>query len=107
MVCIEIFVEYEDVVQIDENMSLMDFNMEYVVHHGLEGAGRVSETKEHHQGLIKPMISVKCCLPLVTLLHPNVLVTPLHIKLGKVLHTPKLIVKLRDQRKWIAILDHN
>jgi len=38
MMSIEVVVENEDIIKVDKNMSLRDFDMEDVVHHSLEGS---------------------------------------------------------------------
>ena len=43
--------EYEDVVQVGRDMSLVDQVPQDVVHHVLEGGGRVGEPKEHDRRL--------------------------------------------------------
>ncbi len=43
--------EDQDVIQIDGHLSLSDQVPEYVIHHPLEGGGRVGEPEEHDGGL--------------------------------------------------------
>jgi len=50
MVRVEVFVEYQDVVQVDKYMSLMYLDVEYVIHHRLKGSGGVRHSEEHDQG---------------------------------------------------------
>jgi hypothetical protein len=83
--------EDEDVIKVYTNHAFHDEVLENVVHHHLEGGGRISESEKHHQGLIEAAISMKHCLPLVTILHPNILVPPLHIELGEEFCASKLI----------------
>jgi hypothetical protein len=66
--------EDEDVVEVHANHAFHDEVLENVVHHRLEGRGRISESKKHHQGFVEAVISTKRRLPLVTLLHSNILV---------------------------------
>jgi hypothetical protein len=99
--------EDEDVVEVHTNHAFHDEVLENVVHHRLEGGGRISESKKHHQGLVEATISAKHCLPLVTLLHPNILVPPSHVELGEEFRATKLIHKFRDEGERIAILDHD
>jgi hypothetical protein len=66
--------EDEDVVEVHTNHAFHDEVLENVVHHHLEGGGRISESEKHHLGLVEATISAKHCLPLVTLLDPNILV---------------------------------
>jgi hypothetical protein len=42
--------EDEDVVEVNTDDAFHNKVLEDVVHHGLEGGGRVSESEKHHQG---------------------------------------------------------
>jgi hypothetical protein len=87
----------EDVVEVNTDDSFHDEVLEDVVHHSLEGGGRVSESEKHHQGFEESVIRMKRCLPLIALLHPNIVVTPSYVELHKVFHTVKLVDKFQDE----------
>jgi hypothetical protein len=99
--------EDEDVVEVYTNHAFHDEVLENVVHHCLEGGGRVSESKKHHQWLVEAAISAKYCLPLVTLFHSNILVPPSYVKFREEFRAVKLIHQFGDEGKRIAILDRN
>jgi hypothetical protein len=85
------FHKNEDVVKVNTDVSFHDEVLEAVVHHSLEGGGRISESEKYHQGFKEPVIRTKSCLPLITFLHLNIVVTPTYVELGKVLRTAKLV----------------
>ena len=47
MMCVEVFVKYKNIVEVNENMSLVYLNMEYIIHHCLESSGGVRKSEEH------------------------------------------------------------
>ena len=73
----------EDVVQIDDYMSFMHKPSEGFIHVTLECGWGVGETKEHDRWFEESLISLESCLPLITFLDPDVIITPLDIKFGK------------------------
>jgi hypothetical protein len=97
--------EDEDVVEVNTDDSFHDEVLEDVVHHSLEGGGRISESKKHHQGFEESTICTKCCLPLITFFHPNIVVTPSYIELCKVFHTAKLVDEFRDEWEGEPVFD--
>jgi hypothetical protein len=99
--------EDEDVVEVYANHAFHDEVLENVVHHRLEGGGRVGESEKHHQWLVEAAISTKRCLPLVTLFHSNILVPPSYVELREEFRAAKLIHQFGDEGKRIAILDRN
>jgi hypothetical protein len=82
---LQVVMEYEDVIHVDENATFKDFNMEDVVHHRLECAGGIGESKEHDKRFIEAMIHSESCLPLIAFLNPNIIVTPSDVQFGVVL----------------------
>jgi hypothetical protein len=73
----------------------------------LEGRGRVSESKKHHQRFLEAVIGMKHCLPFISHFHPHILVPPPHIKFSEELCAPKLIHQFGNEGERIVILDHN
>jgi len=76
--------EDEDIVQVDNNHSLQDEVMEDLVHHCLEGRGAVCQAKVHHEGFKQATIRVEGCLPFITILDVDIVVSPADIQLHKV-----------------------
>ena len=62
--------------------STHDLFVEYRVHHGLEGSGRVGESKEHYRGFEKSLIGYKCCLVLVFRYNLDHVVSPANVDCG-------------------------
>ena len=75
-----------------------------VIHHGLEGDQAIGETKEHHQGLKQPSVGSEGSLPLI-LTDPDIIVPPLNIQFGEVLHPSELVYEFRNERNWVLVLD--
>jgi hypothetical protein len=99
--------EDEDVVEVYANHAFHDEVLANVVHHRLEGRGRTRESKKHHQGFIEAAISMKDCLPFVTLLYSNILVPPSDVELCKEFCAVQLIHRFGDEGKNVVILDCN
>jgi hypothetical protein len=95
------------IIEVYANHAFHDEVLENIVHHCLEGGGRVFESEKHHQGFVEAVVSTKRRLPLVTLLHSNILVPPSHVELGEEFCTAKLIYQFRDKGKRISILDRD
>jgi hypothetical protein len=81
--------------------------MEDVVHCCLEGSWAVGKAKKHHEKFKEAMVSAERSLPLISLLHPDVIETPSDIQLSEVLCPAKLFDQLRDKGKWVLVLDRN
>ena len=50
----------------------------------MEGGRGVGETEKHDQGFKQALIGREGSLPFVSILDPNIVVTPSYIKLGKI-----------------------
>jgi hypothetical protein len=70
-----------------DNDSLCDKVLEDLIHHSLEGGWTIGETKVQHKWLKEAAICVEGCLPLVALSDTDIIVSPVHVELGKVAHT--------------------
>ena len=56
------------------HIPLVDHVVEQVIHYCLEGCQRIGKLKVHDGQLIGPNVCCKCCLPLITLFDPHVIV---------------------------------
>ena len=90
---LQCFSEDEDVIQVHAYMSLHDRVLKDFIHHGLECSKASCESEEHDQGFKESTIGAKCCLPLITFLDANIVVTPPDVELGEVLCTFELSYK--------------
>ena len=72
------------IVHIDFKPSFSDHVREDMVHKGLECRRCIAKTKEHHHGFIKTKGSDEGCLPLIRFLDPNIVVSPLNVKLSEI-----------------------
>src|SRR6266702_2808947 len=52
----------------------------YCVHHGLEGAWGVGESKEHDAWFVKSQIGLERSFPLIPFLYPHIVVAPADVK---------------------------
>ena len=86
-------------------MSLVDQVPQDVVRHGLEGGRGVGEPKEHDRRLEEPPVGAEGCLPLVSLLYPHVVVTPVDVRIGEDPGPLQLVDELLYQGQGVAILD--
>ena len=82
--------EDQDVVDVHADDTFHDEVLEYLVHHRLERRRAIGKAKEHHQRFEQPTVGSKSCLPLITLLHPHIVVPPSHIELHEVLCATQL-----------------
>jgi hypothetical protein len=76
-----------------------------VSHPSLEGGGRISESEKHHQRFEESTIRTKCCLPLITFFHLNIVVTLSYVKLCKVFRAAKLVDEFRDEWEGVPVFD--
>jgi len=94
-----------DVVKVHTDHSFHDKVLKDLIYHCLECRRTVCKAKEHHQWFEQPATHPKCSLPLITFLHSHILVPPSHIQFCEVLGTTKLVDKVQNEGKWVAILD--
>ncbi|KZT56496.1 hypothetical protein CALCODRAFT_421219, partial [Calocera cornea HHB12733] len=66
----------KDLEHLSHSSTLIDEFAKDVVHHGLEGAGAVDQAEKHHERFEQAAICSKCCLPLISLFDPDIVVTP-------------------------------
>ena len=72
--------EDQDVVHVAYDHPLADKTMENVIHHSLESGWGVTKAEEHHPRFVQPVVGGKGGLPLVPLLDPDVVETPLKVQ---------------------------
>src|SRR6266702_497537 len=87
----------QDIVHVDYYFSCRGKVPEYGVHHGLEGAWGVGQTKEHDAGFVEPEVCLECSLLLVSFLYSHVVVTPTNIEFRKQFGITKSINEFGDQ----------
>ncbi|PFH44814.1 hypothetical protein AMATHDRAFT_166212 [Amanita thiersii Skay4041] len=76
----DVFCEDQDVIHIDDHPTLGDFSSEYVVHHSL----KFGQSEEHYQRFKEAPISPECGFPLVTVLDPDIVISPANVHLRKI-----------------------
>ena len=101
---LEILTDDEDVIKVDDNMSLTDKLSQDLIHHPLEGGGQVAETEEHDSGFKQAPVGPGGGLPLVSFLDPHSVVSPLSIQLGEVLSPTQLVSQFLEEEQWIPVL---
>ena len=70
----------------------------------MEGCRGVGESKEHYQRFEEASIGHKHCLPFMTLFHPDVVIPPTNITLGKISGPLKLADDIGYKRKRVLVL---
>ena len=81
----------EEVVHVDDKPSLSDHIVEGVIHELLEYSGGGAKAKEHDGRFKKSFMDDESCLPLVTILNADIVVSPINIKLGEVVSIFQLV----------------
>ena len=71
----------ENVVHIDSEPVFSEFFGEYRVHHRLECGGGVCESEEHDSWFEQSLVSDEGCLPFVSFLNADVVVSPPDVEL--------------------------
>ncbi len=92
----KVFGEYKNVVEIDCDLSFGNEVAEDVIHHPLEYCVRVGESKEHDGRLKQSSVHAEGGFLFVPFLDPDIVVSPMNIKLCEVLCTTKLVNEFRD-----------
>ena len=98
----------ENIIHINCNVTFVDEFAEKVVHHGLEGHRGICEAEEHDHWFEEAAIRLERSLPLVAVVHANVVIPPVDIQLRKecqpaAVHSCEAIHKLSDEREWGGI----
>jgi hypothetical protein len=52
------------------------------------------------------LVGAKCGLPLITLSDMDIIVSPVHVKLGEIVQTLEAMDQVVDQWEWVVILVH-
>ena len=76
---------------------------EDLVHHGLERGRGVAESEEHDSGFVGSSMANKRGFPFVTVLDPDVVVSPQKIYLCEVPRSLELVDELRDEWKRVIV----
>ena len=95
------FGEYHDVVNVDDH-DIFHVGEDFV-HHSLERGRGVAESEEHDCGFIGSSMADERGFPLVSLLNPNVVVSPAKVYLCEVLQSLELVDELQDEWKRVVV----
>jgi hypothetical protein len=60
--------------------------LEYLIHYSLKGGRTIGETKVHHEWLKEASIFVEGFFPLIALLDMDIIISPVHVELGEMVH---------------------
>ena len=96
---------YQDVIQVNSYVTLINEIFEDVVHHRLEGSWAVGEAKEHDQGFEEASIHLEGSLPLISLFDLYVVISPSYVHLCEVLGfgVRDLVDDIWDEGKRVGI----
>jgi len=79
--------------------------LEYLIHHSLKGAGRVSQSKEHDLWFEETIFGLKCHFLLISCFDPDVVISSSYVEFGEDMCILHLTDKVRDERKGILVPD--
>ena len=99
--------EDEDVVEVDNDVSCMYQLIKNMIHKSLECSRGVGKPKEHDHWFEESLISPESCLPLITFLDPDVIITPSDIKFGEEALVLGLVNEFLDQWQGVLVLDRH
>ena len=88
---------YEDVIEINSDLSFSYEVREDGVHESLESSRRVGKTEKHNTRFEKSMVSDKCGFPLISFFDSDVMITPAYIELSKDLCILELVDNIGSQ----------
>jgi hypothetical protein len=77
---------------------MMEKRMKYMIHEALESEGSITQAKGHDQKLIVALMSLKCSLRNVFLVHTYLVVARMNIKFSKELDTTQFIQEVINDR---------
>jgi len=97
---------HHEVVHVDDEPSFHKVVGEDMVHECLEGRRRVALAEKHNRRFIEPVRSSESGLPLVSLLNPNIVISPLNIEFREVTRVFESVNEVGDMRKRVSVLDH-
>lgn len=75
----------------------MQFFIENVVYHGLEGCWQVYEAKEQNHGFEQPFTDFKGSFPFISFFGVNIVIPLLHIELEEYLFPNQIMNKFGDE----------
>ena len=76
--------EDQDIVKIDNDMSIIYEVVKDALHDGLECGRCVTKAESHDEGFKKTKFGFKCCFPFVTIADTDIVVAPTDVKLREV-----------------------
>src|ERR1700743_896763 len=94
----------KDIIEVDHDISGQDKVLENVVHHGLEGCGRVGKPKVHHQRFEKSTVGTECSFPLIALTDADIVEPPSDIEFREESGPFQTINKIVNERDRIPVL---
>ncbi len=74
-----------------------------VIHHGLEGHWRISESEVHNSGFEKSVSGFECCFLFVSFTDTYVVVSPSHVELCIDVCITEIVDKICDQGKGVLV----
>ena len=93
----------KEVVHVYDEPSLCNHIPKGVRHELLKGGGGIGHAEEHDSGFVKSSVGDEGSFPLVTFLYSDIVISPLHIKLGEDFGVFKFVDEIGDQWEGICI----
>ncbi|SRR5713226_1255443 len=91
---LEVRVEEEDVIEVDNKMTLVDEVLEDVSHERLKGGRGIAKAKGHDKWFKEAEVALKGGFPFVTGFDTNVVITPVDIEFRKIMRRLKFVYKV-------------
>ena len=101
---LEILSEDEDVVHVDNDMSLVNEVLEDGIHHSLERSRGIGESEEHERRFKAALICSEGGFPFVSFFDSKIIITPPKVHFGEVFRTSEFVDEFGDEGKEIVIL---
>ena len=101
----EVIMEDEDVVEVDNEVTLVDEIGKNGIHKGLKGGGRVAKAEGHDEGFEDAKGALEGGLPLIAMLDANVVVASTDVELCEVARALELVDEFRNQGQGSGVFD--
>src|ERR1700677_1877979 len=88
---LEILSKDEDVIYVDNDVSLVNEVLQDSIHHCLERGGRIGESEEHDRRFKAASISSEGGFPFISFFDSKIVITPPEIHFGEVFRTSEFV----------------
>src|SRR6266404_7671484 len=98
----------QDIIHIDNDASSLRGEaeldiLEDLIHHGLECTWGICQPKEHDPWFEETIFGLESCFLFIPRLDPNIVISPLYIKLGEDIRILHLTDEIGNERQGVSI----